>query len=65
MTIMLNVSEREVTAPTVAELLDELAMPQRGVAVAINLQVVRREELAETPLQEGDRVDIVRAVQGG
>lgn len=37
----------------------------KGVAVAVNDEVVRRADWAHRRLQPGDRVEIVRAVQGG
>ena len=37
----------------------------RGVAVAVDGEVVPRAEWARTPLREGQRVEVVRAVQGG
>ncbi|MEM1347003.1 MAG: sulfur carrier protein ThiS [Myxococcota bacterium] len=37
----------------------------RGVAVAVNGRVVRRAEWGERTLAQGDRVEIIRAVQGG
>lgn len=37
----------------------------RGVAVAVNDEIVRREAWAEKPLYPGDRVEIVTAKQGG
>jgi len=40
-------------------------VPARGVAVAINGEVVRRAEHANRVLKEGDRVEVIRAVQGG
>lgn len=36
-----------------------------GVAVAVNDQVVRRPDWAVRRLAPGDRVEVVRAVQGG
>lgn len=50
---------------SVADLLKILNIPQVGVAVAVNFEVVRRQVLETTRLQEGDRVEIIRAVQGG
>lgn len=38
---------------------------RKGVAIALNGRVVRRDQWAATPLTEGDRVEIVRAVPGG
>lgn len=39
--------------------------PRRGIAVAVNGSVVPRARLAETRVDEGARVEIVTAVQGG
>jgi sulfur carrier protein len=36
-----------------------------AVAVALNLNVVPRSQLAERVLVDGDRVEVVRAVGGG
>lgn len=36
-----------------------------GVAVALNATVVRRSEWARTTLGDADRVEILRATQGG
>jgi sulfur carrier protein len=36
-----------------------------GVAVAVNDEVVRRGSWASTPLNDGDRVEVLTAVQGG
>ncbi len=53
--------------PALVALLRELGVEpgQPGVAVALNARVVPRREIASTPLADGDRVEIVRAVQGG
>jgi sulfur carrier protein len=38
---------------------------RRGVAVAVDGEVVPRSAWNETPLREGQRVEVVRAIQGG
>ena len=38
---------------------------RRGVAVAVDGEVVPRGEWSATPLREGQAVEVVRAVQGG
>ena len=38
---------------------------RRGVAVAVDGEVVPRSAWAETELREGQRVEVVKAVQGG
>ena len=52
---------------TVASAIDSLALPAagRGVAVAVDAEVVPRGEWAATELHEGARVEILRAIQGG
>ncbi len=68
MLIFVNGRQREV-APGAR--LDEVVVrdgetePRRGIAVAVDGAVVPRARLAETPLAEGARVEIVTAVQGG
>lgn len=50
---------------TVAELLEQLALTGRRVAVERNLEIVSRSQYAETRLAEGDRLEIVHAIGGG
>ena len=38
---------------------------QSGIAVAVNGAVVRRVDWAETPISEGDEIEIITATQGG
>ncbi|BBX57109.1 sulfur carrier protein ThiS [Mycobacterium shottsii] len=61
------VNERHVEVEeqtTVAALLQSLGFPDRGVAVALDLAVLPRSDWA-TELSEGDRLEVVTAVQGG
>lgn len=37
----------------------------KGFAIALNGAVVRRDAWATTALHEGDRIEIIRAMQGG
>jgi sulfur carrier protein len=50
---------------TVAELLDELKLAGKPVAVEVNLELVPRQHHAEHRLAEGDRLEIVTLVGGG
>ena len=65
--IKVNGEAREVPADlSLEQLLVDLKIPGReGVAVALNLRVVRRQERQGLQLSEGDRIDIVTAVGGG
>lgn len=50
---------------TVAELLGVLGLGERWVLVERNGEPVRRAELCSTVLDDGDRLELVRAVAGG
>lgn len=68
MLITLNGHRAEVGSGHLADLLDEVLPPptgERGVAVALNGEVVPRAAHAATPLRPGDVVDVVSAVPGG
>mgnify|MGYP002782049223 FL=1 len=49
----------------VARLLDALALAGKRVAVERNGEIVPRSRYAETPLADGDQLEIVVAVGGG
>jgi sulfur carrier protein len=68
MIIHVNGKPRDVTPPV--RLIEALDLPEgsttpRGIAVAVNGQVIPRSQHASTELTEGARVEIVTAVQGG
>jgi sulfur carrier protein len=65
--IRVNGQDEPLGVATLDALLAEKAVDtgQRGVAVALNGAVVPRAAWADTPLQPGDSVEIVRARQGG
>ncbi|MFE0591173.1 sulfur carrier protein ThiS [Micromonospora echinospora] len=52
-------------AATVADLVREVTADQRGVAVAVNGEVVPRAGWPTTALRDGDRVEVLSAAQGG
>ena len=66
MNVILNGTERELAeGATLADVLALLDAPDRGVAVAIDAEVVPRGEWDAITLREGARVEVVQAVQGG
>ncbi|MEN6495544.1 MAG: sulfur carrier protein ThiS [Thermoguttaceae bacterium] len=66
MNIIVNGQTRQVAdGLTVAELLDELKLATRYVAVEVNLEVVPRQAHAQRQLADGDRLEIVTLVGGG
>lgn len=50
---------------TVADLLRDVGAPARGVAVALNGQVVPRNQHQDTEVPQGAEVEVLTAVQGG
>ncbi len=56
---------RSAARATIADLVAELAPGSGPVAVERNGAIVRRAAWGDTPLAPGDRIEIVRFVQGG
>lgn len=50
---------------TVRDLLAELGLDARYLAVEINRQVISRTQHAATAIQPGDKIEIVTLVGGG
>jgi len=66
MQIILNGDPHETRGPlTIAELLTQLAIDARRVAVEHNLVVVKRNAFDATIVNEGDQIEIVNFVGGG
>ncbi|WP_375454952.1 sulfur carrier protein ThiS [uncultured Methylobacterium sp.] len=70
MRLTVNGQARDTEAADLAALLareaEETGIGSReGIAIALNGRVVRRRDWETTPIRDGDRVEIVRAMQGG
>lgn len=65
MKITVNSKETDVSATTIQDLVKELGMPEKGIAVALSMQMVPREKWESTKLEEGADIIIVKAVCGG
>ena len=68
MNVVLNGEPKQFQdGATIAAALEALDLPGagRGVAVAVDQEVVPRGQWAKTQLHEGARVEILRAIQGG
>ncbi|AQU85268.1 MAG: sulfur carrier protein ThiS [Halomonas sp.] len=50
---------------TAADLVDQLGLSGRRIAVEINEQIVPKSQLATTPLADSDQVEVVHAIGGG
>ena len=67
MNLVINGKHRQFSADTItaAGLLTELEIKRERVAVVVNENVVRRAELDNTSLTEGDTIEIITMVGGG
>jgi sulfur carrier protein len=66
--VVLNGESTELRdGATVQAALESLDLPGegRGVAVAVDAEVVPRGQWSDTELHEGAQVEILRAIQGG
>jgi len=63
--ITLNGQLHRTAAGSVAELVAELNLDRRVIAVERNLAVVSRSAYAETALADGDRIEVVHMIGGG
>jgi sulfur carrier protein len=64
--VIINGEAQTLTAGlTVADLIGQLGLNQRRVAVELNREIVARERYGERALSEGDQIEIVHFVGGG
>lgn len=66
-TLRVRINEVEHELPSGSTLADAVRrlQPQGPYASAVNLQFVPKARYAETPLREGDRIEIIAPVTGG
>ncbi len=66
MNIVVNGEAKILETPiNVGDLLQDMGLAGRRVAVEINLEIIPRSRYSEQLLQNNDRVEIVRAIGGG
>ena len=66
MQIIVNNKAMEMAeGSTLSALAGALRLPEKGVAVAVNNQMIPREEWSATSLQEGTQVVVIKAACGG
>ncbi len=66
MRVHINGKPRELTPPVkLAELIAELGLSHKRLAVEINGEILPRSRHAQTALNDGDRLEIVQAIGGG
>jgi sulfur carrier protein len=66
MRVMVNGEAMEVPEGlNVDGLLDHLKVKREYTAVAVNREITPKTQYADTPLKDGDKVEIVRPMGGG
>lgn len=65
MNILLNGQPTQTDCKTLLELVQSLELNNKRFAVEQNECIVPKSKLAETPLAEQDRIEIIQAVGGG
>lgn len=66
MTVVVNGESRVLDADTTLDgLVDELGLERRGLAVAVNGEVVPRSTWTGHLVADGDQVEILTIAQGG
>lgn len=65
MNIFLNGETQTTQSNTVWELVQSLQLDGKRFAVEVNEQIVPKSRLAETMLQDNDKIEIIQAVGGG
>ncbi len=65
MTVVVNNKETETTCATLAELLESLSMPEKGVAVAVGNRVIARSGWQKFKLEPLQRITVLKAFCGG
>lgn len=63
--IYINNEEKLTDAQSIQQLAEELGLPERGVALAVNNRVVQRAAWDGMPVAEDDKVTIIKAAFGG
>jgi sulfur carrier protein len=65
MRVIVNGEAREIASARVDALLGELEYEGTHFAIALNFDVLPRSRWAETPLTNGDEIEIITPRQGG
>jgi sulfur carrier protein len=65
MRVTVNGEQREILSASVEALLSELEYEGTHFAIAVNYDVLPKSKWAQTPLQNGDEIEIITPRQGG
>ena len=65
MQVIINGATRTTQQTYLMQLLQELEIDPRRIAVELNMNILPKAEYETTPLNEGDAIEIVHFVGGG
>ncbi|BDY04820.1 sulfur carrier protein ThiS [Ferrimonas sp. YFM] len=65
MNLTINGESRQVTSTTLAQLITELGQKGGALALALNGTIVPKGQWPQTPLNNGDSVDLFSVIAGG
>jgi thiamine biosynthesis protein ThiS len=65
MKLTINGEDHVFPAETLDALVEQLGMKPDRVAIELNREIVSRDRWPQTPLHDGDRLEIVQFVGGG
>lgn len=66
MKVFVNGESREVSGGmSLDALLEFFSLPRQRIAIEMNREVVRKKDWKTTPVNDGDKIEIVHFVGGG
>lgn len=66
MNVIVNGDEKALEpGATVADLIQELSLAGKRIAVELNMEIVPHSQHATTTLNQGDTLEVVHAIGGG
>ena len=65
MRVTVNGEAREINSSRISALLSELEYEGTHFAIALNYDVLPKSRWAETPINNGDEIEIITPRQGG
>lgn len=65
MKVIINNQPKDTNASSLQELVSELALPGQGVAVAVNNEMIPKDNWAAHKIKDGDDILIIQAACGG
>ena len=65
MKVIINNQPKDTNASSLQELVSELSLPPQGVAVAVNNEMIPKDNWAPYQIKNGDDILIIQAACGG